>query len=304
MTQGRARGVFPRSPITACAAGRALDPTPCLAAADLEVGPLAGVGPGGVLQVAEQLAAPAVRDLAVRGEALDLPIQVGGAAVAHLAWPLAFERPADLVLPGTEPGSPGPRLEVRAGRLGPARLAFEVRGSGPELLAVVEWAESAGFRIASRGATGAAGSPGMDGSWGWSGSAASCPSTPGGAGLAGGPGSAGGSGGPGGPGGRGGHVHAVVASPPELIEETLARVRATLASEGGPAGPGGPGGPGGRGGQGGSGGGTTSCSGADGQTFWLPGGPEGPRGSDGPDGPAGSAGPQGLPGEVHVEPSR
>jgi hypothetical protein len=291
-------------PITLCRDG-AFDPTPCLAAADVRPDPpLAFPGRGGVIHVVERVPEAAVVELARGASRLEIPLRVGGRAVAGLGWPVAYARPPDLVLEGKSPGAHGPDLEVVVERPGTDRLVYSVAGPGGTLQAVVPWSEAALFRVVSRGARGRAGadgSSGSDGGSGLAGASASCPSSPGGDGSPGGNGGDGESGGDGGPGGRGGDVRIRAAAPAALRAETLELLRRTVASEGGRGGPGGSGGRGGRGGRGGSGGTGTTCIDQDGHATSLNAGSQGPSGYDGRDGSSGSSGPDGRPGAVRFE---
>jgi hypothetical protein len=291
-------------PITLCREG-AFDPTPCLAPVDVQPDPpLAAAGRGGAIHLVEQVPEAMVVELARGPSRLEVPVRVGGLAVAALGWPVAYARPPDLVLEVTSAGADGPDLEVVVERPGTDRLVYSVAGPGGTLYAVVPWSEAALFRVVSRGARGPAGSDGSsgsDGSNGLDGGSATCPSSPGGSGSAGGTGGNGGDGGDGGPGGRGGDIRVRVAAPAALGAETLDVLRGAVASEGGRGGPGGSGGRGGRGGRGGSGGMGTTCLDQDGHTTWLPSGSSGPSGQDGRDGGGGSPGPDGRPGTVRFE---
>jgi hypothetical protein len=293
-------------PITLCAGGRALDPTPCLSPSEVAAGSLhVRVDARGMLRIEEHVPAEAAVALARGGARLDASVRVAGKTVPVLSWPVAFARPADLVLEPTEPGSRGPDLDVAVERLA-AQLVYSVAGAGPPLDAVVEWTEAAAFRVVSRGGRGrdgASGLSGADGLTGSSGESATCFGFRGSAGGAGGPGGNGGNGGnggPGGDGGSGGDVHVRVSAPPGLLDETVALLRATVASEGGPRGRGGRGGSGGSGGRGGSGGSGTLCFTDDG-TVSVPGGPDGPSGSSGASGSDGAPGRPGPAGTVRFE---
>ncbi len=291
-------------PITVCAPGRALDPTPCIAPSDLKsASSLAAVDRNGTLRFVEQLSAAQAVALAYES-AIEVPILIGDKPLIGISRWLWFSRPANVVFAGTNPGSAGPNLEVEVERLSTRRLLYSVAGAGRMMQAVVEWPDGQYFHVISQGApgiTGWNGPAGSDGSSGMSGYSASCPSSEGRDGSRGGDGGAGGAGGPGGAGGNGGDIHVMVSGPRGLREETLALVRATVASKAGEGGAGGNGGRGGRGGAGGSGGSGTSCTDSDGQTISLRGGMTGPSGSDGHDGWDGPPGPPGAPGTVLVE---
>jgi hypothetical protein len=291
-------------PVTVCAPAAALDPTPCVAVADLRSGsPLGRVDGRGALRLAERLPAGALAGLAETRELVVL-VRVGEAEVAA-SWPLRFGAPGDLVLTGAAGGGRGPDLRVSAIRTPSGRLRLAVDGDRGAFEAVLELADAGRTRVVTAGGAGGAGWPGSSGMDGWSGtsgSSASCPSFPASAGGAGSAGSAGGNGGPGGPGGSGGDVELAVTAPPALRAETLALVQAIVQSEGGRGGAGGSGGRGGRGGAGGAGGSGTSCSDLDGNSWSLSGAWDGPSGPDGPDGADGARGPDGAPGQVRLRP--
>ena len=291
-------------PVTICAPGRSLDPTPCVAPTDLKsTSPLAAVDRNGTLRFADQLSE--LQAVALAHEtAVEVPILIGDRPLIEISRWLWFSRPDNLVFAGSYPGSAGPNLEVEVERLTTGRLLYSLVGADRAMQAVVEWPDGQYFRVISLGApgsTGWAGTDGSDGFSGMSGSSASCPSSDGGDGSRGGDGGDGGPGGAGGAGGNGGNIHLVVSGPRSLREETLALVQATVASKGGEGGNGGSGGRGGRGGAGGSGGSGTSCTDSDGHTTFLRGGMSGPSGSDGRDGWDGLPGPNGAPGTVLVE---
>jgi len=291
------------APVTLCADPRRLDPTPCLAAADVTTtSPLARVGADGSLRLADTLAMDDVLPLA-REAALTLPLAVGGLPVAALSWPLRFLPPPGLVLEGAGHGAPGPDLEVLVESVEPDRLVYTVSAPAARFQAVVERADAAAFRLLSRGGQGAPGSAGPSGATGPSGADgrdASCPGTPGQDGGRGGDGGQGGAGGGGGPGGRGGDVRVVVAAPRDLQDGLVRLLRAAVASEGGAGGEGGGGGRGGPGGSGARGGHGTTCFQPDGPTVWLPSGRDGADGADGEPGPSGWAGTPGTPGRVVI----
>lgn len=290
-------------PVTLCSPPGALDPTPCVASADVRSG--AGVArvEHGVLRLADSLDPAAVAAWA--GEArLAIPLRIGAGPTVTIAGPLRFEPPDGLVLTGGAPGTDGPDLRVAALLRG-ERLEVEVESAEGTYRAVLERQDALALRIVSRGAPGAEGAAGWDGSAGASGLSASNASCPPFARAAapGAPGQAGGSGGPGaagGPGGRGGAIDVVVTAPAALREDTLRLLRAVVASEGGAGGAGGRGGSGGSGGAGGTGGSGTTCSDDDGRPVILPASPDGAAGPDGPDGPDGAPGPAGAPGTVRL----
>ncbi len=286
-------------PITVCAPRGALDPTPCIAPADLEsASSLAHVDRDGTVRFVEQVSEGGAVALARQGNALQVPVLIGGKPLVQISWWVWFAKPGDILFTGDDNG---PDLQVEVERLATPRLIYSVSGAGRMFQGVVEWADGRTFRVISRGANGASGSDGssgLDGSSGISGSPASCPSWDGRDGSPGGAGGNGGDGSNGGPGGRGGDIDVVVSGPSGLRQETMALVRATIASEGGQGGAGGSGGSGGAGGSGGSG---TRCTDSDGRVTFLRGGKDGSSGSDGRNGSDGYHGPPGAPGVVRFE---
>jgi hypothetical protein len=295
------------APVTVCAPAEDLDPSPCLAPADVRAdSSLARVGEDGVLRLVDVIGASAAADLARRGDSLALALAVGSRRVASLEWPLRFAAPPDLVLAGTGDGAPGPELEIRVDARDPARLVYSVDDGRRELQAVVEREDLGAFHVVTRGtrgspgASGSSGSDGASGSDGWS---ATCPSSAGTDGSRGGDGAPGGAGGPGGGGGAGGSVHVSLLAAPEAREVLLATLRSTIRSEGGAGGPGGSGGAGGSGGRGGRGGSGTTCTDADGHVTTLSGGADGVSGSSGASGPSGPDGPAGPAGPVTFDSS-
>src|SRR5262249_12048931 len=291
-------------PITVCAPGRALDPTPCIAPTDLKsASSLAAVDRNGTLRFAEHLSE--VQAVALAHETVfEVPILIGDKLLIEISRWLWFSRPDNLIFAGSNPGSAGPNLEIVVERLATGRLLYSMVGADRTMQAVVEWPDGQYFRVISLGAPGSTGwngTDGSDGDAGTSGSSASWPWLEGRDGSGGGDGGDGGDGGAGGAGGNGGHIHVVVSGPRSLREETLALIHTTVASKGGEAGDGGRGGRGGRGGAGGSGGAGSSCTDSDGHTTFLRGGVNGPSGSDGRDGRDGPPGPPGAPGTVLVE---
>src|SRR5215472_1190259 len=229
-------------PVTICAPGRALDPTPCIAPTDLKsTSSLAAVDRNGTLRFADQLSEPQAVALA-HETAVEVPILIGDKPLIEISRWLWFSRPDNLLFAGSYPGSAGPNLEVEVERLTTGRLLYSLVGADRAMQAVVEWPDGQYFRVISQGATGSTGWAGTDGSDGYSGmsgSSASCPSSEGGDGSRGGDGGDGGSGGAGGAGGNGGNILVVVSGPPSLREETLALVQATVGSKGGVGGDGG-----------------------------------------------------------------
>lgn len=287
-------------PITLCQPPRVLDPSPCVAAEDVTIdNPLAYLDRGGVFRFVDRIGAQATLALARASETFPLPISVGGRRVVSAQWPLAFQRPDNLILSGHSGN--GPDLAVTVRRAGAARFAFSVTGGGTLRIAVVEAADLPAFRIVSRGATGKSGFDGMngmDGSSGMSGSSASCPSSRGSDGSRGHDGDDGRNGSDGGRGGDGGDVQVDVnCGSVTCTARDLAALRAVFASEGGRGGSGGKGGRGGRGGRGGDGGMGTTCHDRNG-TSSLSGGSDGMSGSDGHNGWDGHDGPRGNPGQV------
>jgi hypothetical protein len=293
------------APVTVCAPGRALDPTPCLAPADLRTAsPLATIDAAGVLRLREAVTQSDAVALAGRGGRLSVPVQIGASVTIDLSWPVSFERPAPLVFQGARTGAPGPELAVRAERVEQGHLVYTVVTPAGTVRAAVEWADAPAVRVGSRGAAGTAGFSGLAGfagSAGRDGWSATCGGGGASDGTDGGDGQDGGRGGDGGPGGAGGRVRVVVTAPAPLREETLALLRTVVVSQGGPGGQGGSGGAGGRGGAGGAGGSGASCTDADGNTSTMSGGLPGRAGRDGSAGADGAAGPDGAPGPVAFE---
>ncbi|HJZ88745.1 MAG TPA: hypothetical protein VKN99_26420 [Polyangia bacterium] len=291
-------------PVTLCLPAEALDPSPCLAAADVRIAsPLMYLDRDGAFHFVEHVAAADGASLAQKAQGLVLPIAVAGRPLLTLDWDLRFERPADLVLSGPEPGGAGPDLHVRVGRGQAERLIYSVKSGGWQYWAVVEPSDAAAFHVESRGGggfTGLSGSTGSDGSSGLDGTNASCPMSRGSDGARGGDGSRGGTGGAGGPGGRGGDIDIEVMCASRQCGDLVNLVRLVVSSVGGAGGAGGAGGSGGSGGKGGEGGSGTTCTDSDGHTTSLSGGSTGSRGSDGPSGFQGPAGVPGAPGQVRL----
>jgi uncharacterized membrane protein YgcG len=292
--------------ITLCAPGRALDPTPCIAPSDVNVGStLARIRDSGNLRIAERVSQATTVELARQGSQLRLPLSVGNAVAGTLEWPILFERPPDVVLSGRGPGEVGPSLTLSMERLDAAHVIYAVDGGDRQVSAVLQVSDATSFRVVSRGAPGADGAPGMDGvdgTPGLDGTSASCPGFGGSDGSRGGDGTSGGNGSDGSSGGRGGDIRVIVIATDQL-DATLDLARASIASEGGPGGQGGHGGRGGRGGRGGQGGSGTTCTDTDEHTSSLSGGMSGMSGSDGSDGMSGRTGAKGQPGVVRFETS-
>jgi len=289
--------------VTLCAPGRALDPTPCLAASEVSSSsPIATAGRA--LRLREGLSAAEVVDLVRAGGTLEVPLSVGGHPLASVAYPLVLERPAELVLEGQHRGARGPDLAVEVERPSPALLVYTVRAGDRTFGAVMAWPDAGAFRVVTRGGRGwdgADGQAGRDGRDGRGGASASCLGGRADDGEAGEDGGNGGDGGNGSPGGDGGDADVrVVTAPDALRAETLALVRATVVSEGGPGGAGGGGGRGGRGGSGGSGGLGTVCFRPDGSTESMGSGSSGMSGRDGSGGSSGWPGSPGRPGVVRI----
>lgn len=290
-------------PVTLCADPRELDPSPCLAPAELTVqGPLARLDEAGALHLGDSLGAAEVVPLAGTDD-LVLPLRVAGREVAVLRWPLAFLPPAELALEGEAAGGAGPDLVVRVEAGAAGRLTYAVRSGPTRRLAVVEQPDVAAFRVTSRGGSGRpghAGPEGMDGQPGLDGQDASCPSSHGRSGSPGGHGHRGGDGGAGGPGGPGGAVQVTVSACGALLPGLIEVLRTTVRSQGGSGGRGGEGGRGGDGGKGGRGGSSTACSDHRGGTSFLRGGLDGQDGMDGTSGFDGQRGPDGAAGPVTI----
>lgn len=288
-------------PITLCQRPRMLDPSPCIAPEDVNIAnPIGYIDRQGSFHLRERISTREAVGLAQAGEALALPLSVGGRPVTSAKWPLRFERPDDIIF--SSPSGTGPDLKVAIDHTDPHRFSFVIRGDGSEQRAVVEAADLPSFRIVSRGAPGndgSTGSRGFDGTLGLDGSSASCPSTDGGGGDRGGDGSDGGPGGDGEPGRDGGNLEVEVDCGANVCaSRDLDLLRRIVVSEGGRGGSGGRGGDGGRGGRGGSGGSGTSCHDDSGTDHWLSAGSDGMNGSDGHDGQTGRDGAPGRSGPV------
>jgi hypothetical protein len=288
-------------PLTLCGAPRDLDPTPCVAATDVEVGsPLARLDESGTLHLREDDLAATAMDLA-RETQLEVPLRIGGAQLAVLNWPLRFKKPEDLLFQATASGARGPNLDVWVSRTAAGRFVYRVEGGSGTILAAVEPEDVAAFHVVSRGADGQSGlngASGLAGSTGMDGISAMCPGSPGGSGTRGSDGGRGGDGQDGGPGGDGGDL--LVHAPQDVVAAGF--LQNALRSEGGRGGSGGAGGSGGRGGSGGSGGIGATCTDSNGQLAIVAGGGPGPSGSDGPSGMPGSDGRAGRPGRIRIGP--
>jgi hypothetical protein len=289
-------------PITLCRPPERLDPTPCIAPADVKLENAAAyLDAGGSFHFVDQLTMREAVALAQEESGLVLPVTVGGRPLLSFEWALYYERPENLVFPGGSAGERGPDISVGVDHRERDRFFFTVWAPGRSYLAVVEARDIASFFVVSQGAagfTGHAGTAGTNGTSGSSGTSASCPSTPGGNGGNGGDGGDGGPGGTGGRGGDGGDVRVELACADETCsdaKETLGRI---VLSEAGAGGAGGRGGAGGTGGSAGSAGSGTSCTDSNGNSVSVPGGSPGQRGRDGNRGSDGSAGSPGRPGHV------
>jgi hypothetical protein len=277
-------------PITVCASPKQLDPSPCILASDVRSQQrVAYVDEHGTLRYLDRLTSKDALDLAAGGATLPVPLQVG-TAVTTLAWPLAFERPEDLILGAPAAGANGPAIGVLVDRRNPKRVIFHVRDPRTTYTAIVEAFDVDHFHVASAGADGVAGSAGSAGS----------PGSAGGQCQSGGNGGSGGPGSDGGKGGDGGAVDVHVSCGGAPCADALALFARTILSRGGQGGPGGPGGRGGAGGPGGPAGPDNVTTNADGTTSTTPGCSAGSPGSAGPDGPSGSEGPPGKSGHVSI----
>ncbi len=290
-------------PITLCAEKKSLDVSPCIRSSDIKLeNPVAYLAEGDSFHFVEHITMRDAVGLATMHDRFVLPVSIGGRRLYQFEWALSYERPQDLLFGAPSLGADGPHLTVRVDHRDPARYIFSVLRLGEAPIdAVVESADAATFRIASRGATGTmgyTGQAGSRGSDGLAGAAARCPSSTGERGGAGGPGGAGSPGGPGGRGGSGGDITLQLTCPQSGCTETLALLRTTIQSSAGEGGAGGRGGPGGTGGRGGSGGGGASCSDRSGNSFSLSSGSQGADGSDGTQGADGPPGSAGQPGRI------
>lgn len=277
-------------PVTLCGPRKELDPSPCVEPKDVTLGnPVAYLDRGGIFRFVESMPMHEAVGLTVMHDRFELPVSVGGKKLTSFVWPLHYTRPQDLVLDGAGAGMKGPRLVVGVDHRDPARYVFSVTDGARRYVAVVEARDAAEFAVASRGAQGSTGATGASGSAGASG--AECQS--------GGNGTSGGQGGPGGPGGDGGDVEVDVDCGGAPCESSVALLRRTVASVGGPGGSGGAGGAGGPGGSGGPGRSPTTHIDSNGITVTDdPGCSAGSSGSSGSSGSRGVDGPPGEPGRV------
>jgi hypothetical protein len=292
-----------KEPVTVCAPPDALDVTPCLLASEVKPKvPIVYVDADGLLHFVERVTSRDAMKLVYDTPNLPLPFDVGGKPLLTIEWPIAFERPEDVVFNGPTSGR-GPDLKVTVERRYSERLLFEVDGPAGKLAGVVEPKDLGSFVVASRGGAGTPGFRGTDGangSAGSSGSPASCPGSPGGQGGNGTAGGNGTSGGPGGPGGRGGDVVVRVSCVTGNCGAFAGVVEKTVRSEGGAGGRGGDGGRGGTGGPGGPGGSSASCTDSQGHMTFVSGGSPGSAGSNGSSGMRGADGARGAPGKLDL----
>ncbi|HEY3357086.1 MAG TPA: hypothetical protein VGQ83_27800, partial [Polyangia bacterium] len=157
-------------PVTLCGPARELDPTPCIASAEVKLEhPVAYLDRGGVFRFIDAVTMRDALALARTRDRFVLPVSVGGRRLVTVEWRLYYERPEPLVFAGTGAGGDGPSLTVAVDHGDPARFVFTVADGGRRYLAVVERDDVAGFRVVSQGASGAAGADGMSGSSGASG---------------------------------------------------------------------------------------------------------------------------------------
>jgi hypothetical protein len=275
-------------PITVCAEGKELDPSPCIEAKDIAVeNKLVKLDARAVVHVVDNVTLTDLMPIADR-DTFQIPVAIAGKPVASLAWYLRFERPENLVFSGGA-GGDGPALVVRAGDMRGARARFDVNYNGRDFLAIVEQPDLPAYRVGSMGGTGYSGSDGSNGTDGSSGSECSN----------GGDGSSGGNGGDGGDGGNGGNVTVQLACSYGPCDALQTSLRGVIGSWGGSGGSGGAGGRGGSGGSGGSGRSATTHTDSDGNTVTDdPGCSAGSSGSSGSDGMSGSSGRDGSPGRV------
>jgi hypothetical protein len=292
-------GVGWSEPLPLCAPAEALDVTPCVDAAEVQLGSgFAALGADGTLAITEQLAMVDLLAITRAGLGLVVPLVLGGRQVQVLQVPLTILEPASSFFEGAT-STRGPAVNVVVVPATQGLLVEAVAEEGTRRRFVLPRGARA-FEFGSRGGTGTpgrAGAPGFNGARGSNGMSASCPGSSGGSGGRGGNGGPGGIGGPGGRGGDGGAVTVELLCGAACEDEAL--VRAVFQSRGGLGGPGGPGGPGGLGGSGGSGGSGASCY-ANGRTTYVSGGSTGPNGSNGPSGAPGPRGAPGLDGPVQV----
>jgi len=275
-------------PVTTCASPSELDPSPCIADADLaSTSKLVRVDRGTLVVTDEALSIADVMQLAGQ-PTFELGVSAGG-TTASVTWPLQFAAPDRLVLAGDAPAGRGPDLLVRIGAPAKDRFSFDVNVMGRDYIAIVEARDLPAFEIATVGGEGAHGSSGTSGSTGSSGSQCSD----------GGRGGDGGNGSPGGAGGRGGDIAIHLDCSGSTCTEIQHGVRPVIRSLGGPGGAGGSGGSGGSGGAGGSARMATTHVDADGHLVTDDQGcSAGATGSSGTDGSSGATGPSGEPGLV------
>lgn len=286
-------------PLGLCAPPAALDVSPCIDAAEVELGTgFATLDGDGVLHVPQKLAMADAVDLTRAGLGLVVPLRLGGRPVQVLQVPLSVLPPSSFCFEG-EPSTRGPAVSAVVVPATQGLLVDAVDEKARRRQFILPRGASA-FEFGSCGGRGVAGRPGSkgpDGSRGSNGSSASCPSMSGGNGGPGGNGSPGGAGGDGSPGGEGGPVRIELVCGRACDDEPF--VRAVMRSRGGLGGEGGPGGQGGRGGDGGSGGSGASCY-QNGKSSYASGGSQGSRGSNGSPGSPGRRGAPGLDGAVQV----
>jgi hypothetical protein len=263
-------------PITVCADGKELDPSPCVDVKDIAVeGKLVKLDARAVVHVVDNVWLADLLPIADR-ETFQIPVDVAGKPVASLAWYLRFERPENLVFSGGAGGT-GPDLTVRVGDMRGSRTRFDVNYDGRDFLAIVEQPDLAAFRAGSQGGGGSSGSDGTDGSSGSSGS--ECGN--------GGNGGDGTNGGDGGDGGDGGNVTVQFACSYGACDALSTSLHAAIVSWGG------------SGGSGGSGRSPTTHTDGDNNTVVDdPGCSAGSSGSSGSSGMSGSDGRNGAPGRV------
>ena len=276
-------------PVSLCEHKRDLDPSPCIAPADVAIdNPFAYLDKGGAFHFRDNVRLGEVIPLAKNRNFL-LPVRIGGQAAVSLDWGLSYQRPDDLVFNGTGWGGAGPRLKVRVERPTATRFVFSASTAQGTYAAVVEASNIHDFHVVSRGTQGYPGMTGYSGS----------PGMPGFECGDGGPGGDGGGGGDGGAGGDGGEIIVEVACGAAQCPETVALLQPIIFSVGGRGGVGGSGGAGGSGGLGGSGRSPTTHIDSDGRSVTDdPGCSPGASGRSGSDGPGGSSGAPGRPGKV------
>lgn len=286
-------------PLPFCEDPAALAVTPCLDAAEVQLGTgFATLDRAGVLHLSQKWAMADALDLTRSGQGLVVPVQLGERLSQVVQVPLTAQVPGSFCFEGT-PTDRGPLVSAVVVPAEHGLLVEAVDEKSRRVQFVIP-RNSAGVEFGScggRGRAGASGSPGTNGSSGSSGSSAMCPSSPGGRGGNGGNGNSGGAGGNGGPGGAGGSLRVELHCGQRCDDEALVKV--LFRSRGGLGGEGGPGGRGGRGGSGGAGGSGTSCY-QNGKSSYASGGSSGSSGSNGAQGAAGRRGAPGLDGPVEV----